>query len=411
MKVKSIGVAGIVAVASVAMMGCDGDGGSGCKDGVCKPPAEASAAINANEVSVQIGDKKLTRGKIEEMVDKIIAMQTKSMSKEQLESMKEMIAQSRKQMASGVAQQFIIENVLSDKANALGYKVTDAELKAKEDEIVKSMAKAPGYEKKSQDELRKEIYASHPLGEEVAKSEFRAVTLIDKMIKAEVVDKITKDFSAEAAKTIESIKKENAELEKGKAEALKKITALKEQLDKVAEKDRAAKFAELAKANSDCPSKEKGGDLGLFAPGQMVKEFEEAAFALKPGQISAPVKTAFGYHLILATEKKPAVEAKGDQPAEPAKCKASHILIKCPAARPVPELKQVAEGLKSRETRQKTMEFVQNAIMSAKIVTSEEFKSLVPAQEKPEERKDVEKKPVEKKAEKKADAVETSKKK
>ena len=58
-------------------------------------------------------------------------------------------------------------------------------------------------------------------------------------------------------------------------------------------------FAEAAKANSTCPSSAQGGDLGEFGKGQMVPAFEEAAFAAEVGKVVGPVKTDFGYHLIL----------------------------------------------------------------------------------------------------------------
>ncbi len=75
----------------------------------------------------------------------------------------------------------------------------------------------------------------------------------------------------------------------------------------VAELKGGLDFAEGAKKYSTCPSKEQGGDLGFFSAGQMVPEFEKAAFELaNPGDLSEPVKTQFGWHIIKLEEKKPA---------------------------------------------------------------------------------------------------------
>ncbi len=64
------------------------------------------------------------------------------------------------------------------------------------------------------------------------------------------------------------------------------------------------KFAQAAKEVSLCPSGQNGGDLGYFTRGQMVKEFENAAFSMEVGEVSNPIKTQFGYHLIYLTDKK-----------------------------------------------------------------------------------------------------------
>ena len=63
-------------------------------------------------------------------------------------------------------------------------------------------------------------------------------------------------------------------------------------------------FADVAMEVSLCPSGQDGGDLGYFGKGMMVKEFEDAAFSMNVGQISDPIKTQFGWHVIQLTDKQ-----------------------------------------------------------------------------------------------------------
>ncbi|PLX78849.1 MAG: hypothetical protein C0615_03160 [Desulfuromonas sp.] len=89
-----------------------------------------------------------------------------------------------------------------------------------------------------------------------------------------------------------------AKLREGEEEqALAKIRELQQEVT-------PENFAELARSHSDCPSSTAGGDLGWFRRGDMVKQFEEVAFSLKPGEISDIVATQFGFHLVMLLERE-----------------------------------------------------------------------------------------------------------
>lgn len=161
----------------------------------------------------------------------------------------------------------------------------------------------------------KDALSKKNLSETAVKSQIGKAVAIQKFIDEKVIQKITvsdketkayydshPDFFKEPEQIQAShilIKVEPKFNESQKAEARKKIETIQQKLQE------GEDFAALAKEFSECPSSEKGGDLGFFRRGQMVKPFEDAAFALEPGKTSDIVETRFGYHLIKTIDKKP----------------------------------------------------------------------------------------------------------
>ncbi|GAM08154.1 foldase protein PrsA [Geobacter sp. OR-1] len=156
-------------------------------------------------------------------------------------------------------------------------------------------------EKLLREYTRKEIIVNNYVEKEIVPQ----VKVTDDEIKKFYDENLTKYFSKPA-----QVKASHILIgvdPKADAETRKKA---KEKIDNILKEVKAGKdFAELAKANSTCPSSAKGGDLGTFGKGQMVKPFEDAAFALKTGEVSDVVETQFGYHIIKLTDKQEAQTA------------------------------------------------------------------------------------------------------
>ena len=328
-----------------------------------------AGCCNKDEALVTVNGQKLTRCELDKDVAALVESRKAQIPADQLE-------QAKKMFEEQLAQKFLMETLLLDEAKKQGLdKVTPEDVQKKKDEIVKESAGHPGAPKNFE-----EFAAKYPLGKDKAEQALKDMIVIQRLLKKEVEDKIQLD-PAEVAKTISNITSNAAAAAKASADAEKKIKELKAQLDKVPEKDLAAKFAEMAKKESGCPSKDKGGDLGEFAKGQMVPEFEKVAFSIAPGKVSDPVKTQFGWHLILVTKKIPEVKAEGDKPASPEKVKASHILLNARAAQPVPTKEDIEKRMKGMKGQNAMRAYFDKLRKAAKI-EAPAFPSLLP-DEKP----------------------------
>ena len=136
-------------------------------------------------------------------------------------------------------------------------------------------------------------------------------------------------------------------------------------------------FAALAKEFSTDPgSKDKGGDLGWFGHGQMVPEFEKAAFALQPGQISDIVESQFGFHIIKVEERR--TETKDGKPEE--QVRARHILIASGAPNPFGPPKSPKDQAREAVEQEKEKNLIDEIVkrQSGHITIAENFTVTAP---------------------------------
>jgi peptidyl-prolyl cis-trans isomerase C len=251
-------------------------------------------------------------------------------------------AERRSEIYRGILDQLVEMRLLEQEAAARNIKATDAEVNAGIDEMKKQAPNAEAFAK---------ALASRKMTEADLRAEARQRLAVDKLLTSEVEPKaaVTEADIADFYKKNpqffmqpESMRASHillkADTPEAKAAAKTKAEGLLTQIKG------GADFAALAKQYSNDGSAQAGGDLGFFPRGQMVKPFEDAAFALKAGEVSGLVESEFGYHIIKAAEHRPARTV------------------------PLAEVSdRIAQALRQQKQQQLAQEFVQQLKAKAKV--------------------------------------------
>lgn len=301
-------------------------------------PKEDDASTAQNMV-VEVNGITLTQSELDAQMNKITEAIKSQFPPNQMEKAKLDI---RKRIIDN----FITRTLLSQEADKQNITASDDEIKSAISEIEKKLPQGMTLEAAlkqggmSLEEMRKDVAFSvqiNKLMESQMKDDFKPS---DEEIKKYYTDN-KKQFST--PETVHArhilVKVDEKDDEKTKGEKKGKIEGVRKQLLE------GSDFAKLAKENSDCPSKEKGGDLGTFPRGKMAKPFEDAAFSQKVNDIGPIVQTKFGYHIIQVLEHNQPTEKKLDEVKE-----------------------NISEGLVAKKKQEFAVNYITNLKEKAKIV-------------------------------------------
>ena len=210
-----------------------------------------------------------------------------------------------KALKKEVLERLINRELLYQASQKNGIKVEESEINEQIDTLKKRFPNEDEFKKTlkgmkfSQNYLTTQIRRDLAIQRFIEKQFSEDITVSDKETKKYYDDHPDAFNSPEQVKASHILIKVDPEGDKAKKDAArKKIEEIQQRVKK------GEDFATLAKELSQCPSSAEGGDLGYFQRGQMVKPFEDAAFALAPGEVSDIVETKFGYHLIKSVDKK-----------------------------------------------------------------------------------------------------------
>lgn len=251
-------------------------------------------------------------------------------------------AERRNEIYRGILDQLVEQKLLAQEAASRNIKATDTEIASGIDTMKKqaptpdAFAKALASRKMTEADLRAE--ASHQIAiNKLLTTEVEPKAAVTETDIADFYKKNPQFFmQPEAVRASHILLK--ADTPEAKAQAKTKADDLLRQIKG------GADFAGLAKQHSNDGSAANGGDLGFFPRGQMVKAFEDAAFALKPGEVSPVVETEFGYHIIKSGEHR--------------------------TARTVPLAEvsdRIAQALRQQKQQQLAQEFVQSLKTKSKV--------------------------------------------
>ncbi|MDE0839867.1 MAG: peptidylprolyl isomerase [Kiritimatiellae bacterium] len=206
-----------------------------------------------------------------------------------------------------VVDQFVKRSLLLDESDKSGVRITPEEERAAFERI-RGQVEQEG-------KTLEEVMEGSPLGPEHMRNEVRVGLRISKFLSSRMprLDQITSDEVeqyrekfADRLKTPERVGASHILISTNDQDTPKALTEKRSKTEAILQDlKNGAAFDALAKEHSSCPSRLRGGDLGTFPRGQMVKPFEDAAFNQPVGEIGPIVQTRFGYHIIRVNDKFP----------------------------------------------------------------------------------------------------------